>query len=283
VSLGDWLWRRVERPLPGAIRAFTLRTLFRSRSHRMMFAVYLGFAVAIVVSSAVSVALRNQGTGLWTPGGAMMSMPLVLQFLLLAAMRVVMSIPSEPKARWIFRVSEPADRSGAVSGGRNAMLAVVVFPTTVMALLQGLVFWSVGAALSHAVFVFVMGRFVAEVLTPRTGKLPFSCTYLPGKSRIFTMWPVYLLLFFIYSVGFAEIDLALSRRPGKLMWFCLAVTLITQAIVLVRHRTVNALTGLRFDEEDATAIFQGFQLSEGLAAAPRAAGPLSASPRSARP
>ena len=30
-----------------------------------------------------------------------------------------------------------------------------------------------------------------------------------------------------------------------------------------------ALLGLRFDEEDPTAIFQGFQLSEGLAAAPR--------------
>jgi hypothetical protein len=32
---------------------------------------------------------------------------------------------------------------------------------------------------------------------------------------------------------------------------------------------VTALLGLRFDEEDPTAIFQGFQLSEGLAAAPR--------------
>ena len=30
-----------------------------------------------------------------------------------------------------------------------------------------------------------------------------------------------------------------------------------------------ALPGLRFDEEDSAAIFQGFQLSEGLAAAPR--------------
>ena len=29
------------------------------------------------------------------------------------------------------------------------------------------------------------------------------------------------------------------------------------------------MPGLRFDEEDPQAIFQGFQLSEGLAAAPR--------------
>lgn len=266
---GSWLWQRIERPLPGAIRMFTLRTLFRSRSHRMMFAVYLGFAFAIVVSSALSVALRNHGAGLWQPGGTMMSMPLVAQFLLLVALRVVMTIPSEPKARWVFRASEPADRAGAVSGARDAMMAVVVLPTTILALLQGLVFWRPGAALSHAAFVFVLGRLLAEILTVRDGKLPFACTYLPGKSRIFTMWPVYLLLFFIYSVAFAEIDAALSRRPGKLVWFCVAATLVTQLVVFMRHRALRALTALRFDEEDPNAIFQGFQLSEGLAAAPR--------------
>jgi len=83
------------------------------------------------------------------------------------------------------------------------------------------------------------------------------------------MWPVYLLLFFIYSVAFAEIDAALSRRPGKLVWFCVAATLVTQLVVFMRHRALRALTALRFDEEDPNAIFQGFQLSEGLAAAPR--------------
>jgi hypothetical protein len=270
---GSWLWQRVERPLAGAIRTFTIRTLFRSRTHRMMFAVYLGFAFAIVVSSALSVALRNHGAGLWQPGGTMMSMPLVAQFLLLVALRVVMTIPSEPKARWIFRASEPTDRAGAVSGARDAMMAVVVLPTTVLALLQGLVFWRPAAALSHAAFVFVMGRLLAELLTVRDGKLPFACTYLPGKSRIFTLWPVYLLLFFIYSVAFAEIDAALSRRPGKLVWFCVAATLAAQVVVFIRHRALRALTALRFDEEDPNAIFRGFDLSEGLAAAPRAPAP----------
>lgn len=267
---GSWLWRLVESPLPGAIRTFALRTLVRSRPHRMMFAVYLGFAFAIVVSSALSLALRNNGAGLWQPGGVMMSMPLAIQFVLLAALRVIMTIPSEPKARWIFRASEPTDRVGAVSGARNVMMAVVVLPTTVMALLQGLVFWTIGAALSHAAFVLVLGRLLAEIMTVRDGKLPFACTYFPGKSRIFSLWPFYLVLFFFYAVVFAEIDAALSRRPGKLVWFCLVGTVAAQVVAFMRHRTLRAMSGLRFDEEDPTAIFQGFQLSEGLAAAPPA-------------
>jgi hypothetical protein len=263
------LARLVGRPLAGAIRWFTLRTLFRSRSHRMMFAVYAGFALAIDVSTALSLALRKGLAGFQEPGPEMMSMPLVVQFLLLAALRVITAVPSEPKARWVFRACEPADRAGAVNGARDAMMVLVVVPTTALALLQGLFFWGIVTTIAHAAFVFVVGRVLAELLTPQNGKLPFACTYLPGKSRIFVLWPVYLFLFFIYTVVFAAIDLALSRRPTKLAWFCLVATLAAQVVVFIRRRAVTALLGLRFDEEDPTAIFQGFQLSEGLAAAPR--------------
>ena len=272
------LSRLVNQPLTAAVRAFTIRTLFRSRTHRMMFAVYGGFAIAFVVSSALSIAFRNHGAGLWQPGLAMMSMPLVIQFVLLAAIRVIVSIPSEPKARWVFRACEPADRSAAVGGARDAMLLLVVLPSTAFALAQGLVFWTPVAAVSHAAFSWVMGRLLAELLISRTGKLPFACTYFPGNSRIFTLWPLYLLAFFVYTVAFAEIDRALSSRPLKLAWFAVAATLAAQLIVVHRKRTLAALPALRFDEEDPQAIFQGFQLSEGLAATPRDQDAISVSP-----
>jgi len=206
-----------------------------------------------------------------------MSMPLVAQFLLLIAIRAIVAIPSEPKARWVFRVCEPADRHAAVSGARDALLLLVVLPTTAFALVQGLVFWKLSTALSHAAFTFVLGRLLAEILIVRTGKLPFACTYFPGNSRIFSLWPIYMLAFFFYTVVFAVVDRALSSRPGKLAWFCLSATVLAEMIVLYRKHVLNALTGLRFDEEDPQAIFQGFQLSEGLAALPRTDQQLNAS------
>lgn len=235
----------------------------------MMCAVYGGFALAIILSSAVSIALRNGGAGFWQPGISMMSMPLVAQFLLLIAIRAIVAIPSEPKARWVFRVCEPADRQAAVSGARDAMMLLVVLPTTAFALAQGVVFWTLSAALSHAAFTFVLGRLLAEILISRTGKLPFACTYFPGNSRIFSLWPIYMLAFFFYTVVFAVIDRALSSRPGKLAWFCLAATVAAEIIVLYRRHVLKTLPALRFEEEDPQAIFQGFQLSEGLAALPR--------------
>jgi hypothetical protein len=264
-----WLGDGLNRPVADAVRAFTIRTLFRSRTHRMMLAVYGGFALAIILSSGISIAFRNAGAGFWEPGIGMMSMPLAAQFLLLLAIRAIVAIPSEPKARWVFRACEPADRHGAVSGARDAMLLLVVLPATAFALLQGVAFWTPRAALSHAAFTFVVGRLLAEMLIVRTGKLPFACTYFPGNSRIFSLWPFYLLAFFVYSVVFAAIDSALASRPGKLVWFCLAATAAAEVIVRYRRHALNALPALRFEEEDPQAIFQGFQLSEGLAAAPR--------------
>ena len=283
VGRSRWLGVFANRPVTEAVRAFTIRTLFRSRTHRMMFAVYGGFAFAIILSSAVSIALRNRGAGFWEPGISMMSMPLVAQFLLLSAVRAIVGIPSEPKARWVFRVSEPGNRHAAVNGLRDAMLVLVVLPTTAFALVQGVVFWSPAAAISHTAFTFVVGRLLAEILMSRTGKLPFACTYFPGSSRIFSLWPIYLLAFFFYTVVFAAIDRALSSRPGKLAWFCLAAIVVAEVIVLYRRHVLNAMPGLRFEEEDPQAIFQGFQLSEGLAAAPREAATKSVvrSPRSA--
>jgi hypothetical protein len=264
-----WLAGALNRPVTDAVRSFMIRTLLRSRTHRMMFAVYGGFALAIILSSAVSIALRNRGAGFWEPGISMMSMPLVAQFLLLSAIRAIVGIPSEPKARWVFRVSEPANRHAAVSGLRDGMLLLVVLPTTAFALVQGVAFWTPGAALSHAAFTFVLGRLLAEILMSGTDKLPFACTYFPGSSRVFSLWPFYLLAFFVYTVVFAAIDSALSSRPGGLVWFCVAATLVAEVVVLYRRHALNAIPGLRFEEEDPQALFQGFHLSEGLAAAPR--------------
>jgi hypothetical protein len=263
------LSRTVSRPLTVAVRQFTIRTLARSRSHRMMFAIYAGIALAFVISSAVSVVFRNGGDGIWKPGLAMLSMPLLVQFIMLVAVRVITSVPSEPKARWVFRASEPADRPAALDGLRDMMMKVVLWPTVVFALLQGLLFWSVPAAISHAGFCFVLGRLLTEILLLNTDKLPFACTYFPGKSRVFALWPIYLSAFFFYSVAFAGIDYVMLTRPRALVIWCLTATLVTQAVAWLRNRLLNALPGLRFEEEDPDRLFQGFNLSEGMAAESR--------------
>jgi hypothetical protein len=256
-------------PVRRAVRQFAMRTLARSRTHRMMLAVYAGIPLAIVVSSAVSAAVTNGGSALWRPTLTMLSMPLVLQFFLLVGIRVIVAVPSEPKARWIFRACEPAQRGVAVSATGDLMTRLVVVPTSAFALLQGLVFWGPWAAFSHAAFCFACGRLLTEILLARTPKLPFACTYYPGTSRVFVLWPLYVTLFFFYSVALAALDGYLMTAPARLAIFSGIVTAATVLMAAYRHHRLAGMTGLRFEEEEPGAMFRGFDLSEGLAAAPK--------------
>jgi len=143
-------------------------------------------------------------------------------------------------------------------------------------MVQGLIFWTIPAAVSHAAFCLAVGLFFAELLLTRTAKLPFACTYFPGKSRVFALWPLYLMAFFFYTLVLGAIDFALLTRPGKLAIFITCTIVATGLFAWYRRRTLAEQPGLRFEEEDPDAIFQGFQLSEGLAAAPRTVEPISA-------
>jgi hypothetical protein len=257
-------------PVRTAIRQFAIRTLVRSRTHRMMFAVYAGVALAIVCSSGVSIALTDGGRQLWRPTLATLSMPLVLQFFLLIGIRVIIAVPSEPRARWVFRLCEPGQRAAAVSAALDVMTRLVVVPTTAFALLQGLALWTPWAAFCHAAFCFACGRVFSELLLTRTAKLPFACTYYPGTSRTFVLWPLYVFLFFFYSLGLAALDLTLMAAPAGLSMFLGMAAIGSAAIGAWRRRWLAGLPGLRFEEEEPGAMFRGFDLSEGLAAAPKA-------------
>ena len=63
---------------------------------------------------------------------------------------------------------------------------------------------------------------------------------------------------------------------GILLGFIVALRMVTA-------RALAAPPGLRFEEEDPDAIFEGFRLSEGLAAEPTAPPPASTRPVSEEP
>ena len=248
-----------------AVRQFVLRTLVRTRQHRMILAVCLGVAVALVLSSILSLSLSRRPSP-FRPGISLLSIPLVFQFLVLVGIRLVAAIPVEPKANWAFRAAEPIERPHAVDGVRDAMHRAVVVPTTLLALVEGQLLWGFIPALCHALFCWALGRLLVEILLMSLHKIPFTCSYLPGRARLRTMWPFYLMAFTTYCYTMAGLELVLLRTPTRLVAFSAFLFVAGQVAAMVRRRTLVAAPGLRFTEEDPDALFEGFRLSEGLAA-----------------
>ena len=260
-----------RRPAARAVFGFTVKTLTRSRSHRLLMAIYVGGALALVASGIVPVALTSGLAGFTSPGVVLLSAPLVIGFLTLVGMRVALAIPCEPKANWIFRQSEPSDRAAAIDGVRAAMLVVGVLPTSLLAIVTAGALWGTWAALAHTAICTVMGWLLVEILLMDVVKIPFTCSYFPGRSRVGTLWSLYLTGFANYSYTTARWEVDFLARPRAVAIFIFVVVSATAVLTIRRHRHLASLHGLRFHEEDPAAIFEGFHLSEGLAARAAAA------------
>jgi hypothetical protein len=225
--------------------------------------------VALVVSSILPAALQRGLTGFARPGIAVLAAPLVMIFVTLAGMRVAFAIPLAIKANWIIRLREPADRHAAIDGVFSAMFTYGVVPFVSLGVGSTLLLWGVRAAATHLVVCSLLGWLLAEVLVVRLCKIPFTCTYLPGRSQVKTIWPIYVTAFTTFSYSMAGLELQMLRSPRVFSAFIVLATAAALITRRVRRIWLASEPGLRFAEDDPDALFEGFHLSEGLAATPK--------------
>jgi hypothetical protein len=256
-------------PMSRAAFEFTLRTLTRSRSHRLMVSIYVGVALALAGSGVVPLALRHGLAGFMSPNFELLAAPLMLSFLTLIGIRVALAIPVEPRARWAVRIAEPTDRMSAMSGVRLALFVAGVVPSSIFAALSAGSLWGLRPALIHTFVCTIMGLLLVDILLIRLPKLPFTCTYLPGKAKASTLWPLYLTGFGTYAFTTARFELEILKwrfSMRALVIFTLLVATAVVALWIHRRLYLRGLQGFRFEEEDPDMLFTGFQLSEGYAA-----------------
>ena len=257
----------IPNPVQRAITAFTLRTIVRSRTHRMLLAMYVGVAVALIVSAMLPIVV-SRGTGAFAaPHVAWLSAPLIFYFFALCGMRVVAAIPAEIRANWLFRLHARDDLMRPIVGGfRTALLSAVVAPVALAAWLAASILWGVREGTVHAIFTAALGVLLVDVLLIGFRKVPFACGYFPGRSRFRTMWPFYATAFSIYAYSLATLEAQSMRNPLLLAGALGIFALLIAGLAIVRRYDLQPPPGLIFAEEDPDAIFAGFSLSEGLAA-----------------
>ena len=248
-----------------AVCMFTLQTIARSRQHKMLLAVYVGIAVALVLSAIVPRALQKGLAGFSRPDAAMLSTPLVMTFLTLVGVRSLIRIPVEIKSNWVFRLREPAQRAAAVSGIAAAMIIAGVVPVALLAFGSAWLLWGPGVAVRHAAFCTALGVMLTHALLIRFNKFPFTCTYFPGSSRMRVLWPFYLSAFTTYSIAMARVEERLLPQNGRFIAAILIISALGAAMALRRRFTLRKSTGFRFEERDPDTI-EGLNLSEMIAA-----------------
>lgn len=248
---------RLGGAFPTAVGNFAIRTLLRSRQHRVILSFYLGMAlgIAIFVSKAPAMREMRPGDDLWyhTNSSLLVSTSLMLAAAVVGA-RVVFSIPLEIKANWIFRVSPLPGVPQCVSAARRTIYVLAIAPVWFMLTLALLWLWPLRYALEHSVVLLLLAAIATELCVHGLQKLPFTCSYLPGKSY-FHMVILAFLGLMILSMRGAVVERVALDHAGQ---FAVLIGTLTLIFALLRWRTWReshaAWSALQFEDPREPAV-----------------------------
>jgi hypothetical protein len=171
-----------------AIVHFSIRTLLRSAPHRVTFTFYLGigFALAAVLlkSPGGQSAVGRAATDQWY----LTSVPIIMSSVLLMTCAVIgarltCALPRDLPANWIFRLLAPRGGTTLMAARRGSLMAVSVAPAWLLTAVVLFLWWPPLPAIGHLVVLGLLGAILVELCLWGTQKIPFACSYLPGKSR----------------------------------------------------------------------------------------------------
>jgi len=253
-----WIWlppfgNRVQT----AIGQFAVRTLARSRQHRMILAFYLGIGLALTIFQ-VKTPVRPPGSGAVNVAGEadgpLIAATIVMMALLVVGTRIVFALPLDLRANWVFRIAGVRWGAKAMAATRRAMLLLTVAPLWILSAALCLHYWPWRQAAGHLALLALMGVLLAELCLARFSKIPFTCSYLPGKSGVHMVFLYSLGLFYIVTFCTKYEQWALGNGRG----IALMLALFGGALVLVRGATAllarGAAEDLRFEEEADPAV-----------------------------
>jgi len=237
-----------------AVGQFSFRTILRSRQHRLLLAFYLGiaFACAIFFKKA-----DETGEGLaHTLGLGPLCSTIVIMILGVVGMRMVFSLPMDMRANWIFRVTPIPAGPGCMIARRRALYALSVLPVCLVSAALLFSIWPWQPAAKHLVALALLGAALAEFCLHGTQKLPFTCSYLPGKSTFNIAFLLCSMVIFQVMVKGAQLERdSFDDATGYAAVIGLLTTLAIAARWSATRLAKSEEGALQFEEAAEPAIF----------------------------
>jgi hypothetical protein len=172
--------------LQSAIVLFSIRSLTRSRQHRVAFAFFLSIVFAIALS-VLRFELSAASPRLLTPDFLMSTF--MMMIFATKGLRSVFSLPISLTANWVLRTTQLCPSYKYIAATRRSMLVLAVAPVWLLSAFLGLPLRPTIQVAVHLAVLALIGYILSELNLIGFYKVPFTCSYLPGKSNIqFMFW-----------------------------------------------------------------------------------------------
>jgi len=249
----------LRKPVERSVFHFALRTIFRSPRHRLYLGAYAGVGLALTLVSIAGTVVHSSDIGIEPFDPPLLSIPLVMSFFILCGLRFIFTVPAELNANWIFRLVQGAPQD-YLSGSRKVMWAIGVVPLPVALSPLYAAVWGIHGSLLHLIFVFTLAGILTEVLLFRFQKVPFTCSYLPGKANLKLFWFPYVASFSLYAYGMAAIERSMLEYPVRFLIFYAAAGGVLWYLKLKRRQLLPSERTVIFEEQAEPAV-RGLNLS----------------------
>jgi hypothetical protein len=256
-----WLPRFGDREQT-AIGQFCVRTLARSRQHRLIFAFYLGVGLALTIFLLQFLATGPQNHGApainsWHQANVPLLVSTIMMMVLaVLGARVVFAFPLELQANWIFRAVATCGPSKAFVATRRALLLLSALPVWIVSAIACLWLWPWTQAIAHLMVLGLLGMILVDLALWDFRKVPFACSYLPGKSHVHMVVIAVVVLIMLVAQS-VTIEQQSLQKPALM---AVMLVLLALAAVAIRWRVTSSARldqeELRFEETDPSDLVE---------------------------
>lgn len=205
---------RLGSALQTAIVLFSFRSLTRSRQHRVIFAFYL----AVVFAIAISLLRGELSANAPIPLSPDLLIPtLMMMSFVVFGLRSVFQLPISLTANWVLRITQLCSSERYIAATRRSLLLLAVVPAWLLSAFLSIPFRPFDHVAAHLAVLALYGWVLAELSLIGFYKVPFTCSYLPGKSIIqFVFWGFsVVLIVVVFSI--AEFEQHALHDPVRLI------------------------------------------------------------------
>jgi hypothetical protein len=246
---------------PSEILAFIGRTIGRSRIHQLVVFGIMACGLALVLNSLMTAALGRwtnprpvPPTVLWR---AAISMPLLLTFMSVLALRASFRLPVDLQANWIFRLTDdPAHRPAQIDAVERGLLLFGLVPSLVLSLPVHYVVLGPARTMMTLSTTGLLGALLIQYVLWDWRRVPFTCTYLPGRRLFAFTVSIFVATFAVFVLAGGGLAAWSTTHPAR---FLLAVGLLLASFAWSRRRRlrVRGLAPMAFVDEPDDAIRLG--------------------------
>jgi hypothetical protein len=242
--------RLLKDPVQRACFRFFGAVLTRSPKHQMFLAVHSGIGLALALSS-LFVINHISGFPFRIARNGFLELPLILSFFVISGIRATFNIPYELPANWIFRISEARSGGAYNAAIRKWVVLYGIVPALLLVAPLEFAYWAWPEALFHLFFQCFVSVLLLRILFANFHKIPFTCSFYPGKNNFALLAVAYLYGFTTYTSSMIALEGWLISQPMRVTLFLGLGSIAISLLLSNRQRTTSRLI---FEEQSDNVV-----------------------------